>query len=114
MGALVNPIGEFPLNDNWVYALGVQSILQTGRFELPGLVPSGPNVFAQAYWGTLFGLPLGFSFTALRFSTLALGGVGVIALYLLLREVGGSRWIALLGGFTLTANPLYFGLANPS
>ena len=54
MSALVDSIGDFPLNDDWVYALGVKSILQTGRFELPGLVPSGPNVFAQAYWGALF------------------------------------------------------------
>jgi 4-amino-4-deoxy-L-arabinose transferase-like glycosyltransferase len=112
MSALVNPIGNFPLNDDWVYALGVKSILQTGRFELPGLVPAGPNVFAQAYWGALFCLPLGFSFTALRVSTLVLGGAGIIALYLMLREIGGSRWIALLGGLTLAVNPLYFGLAN--
>ena len=74
MSALVDSIGDFPLNDDCVYALGVKSILQTGRFDLPGLVPSGPNVFAQAYWGALFCLPFGFSFTAPRFSTLALGG----------------------------------------
>lgn len=112
MSALVNPIGEFPLNDDWVYALGVKSVLQTGRFELPGLVPAGPNVIAQVYWGALFCLPFGFSFTALRFSTLALGGAGIIAFYLLLREIGSNRWIALLGGFTLAVNPLYFGLAH--
>lgn len=110
MSALANPIGDFPLNDDWVYALGVKSILQTGRFEMPVL--AGANVFAQAYWGALFCLPFGFSFTALRFSTLALGGVGIIALYLLLREIGGSRSIALIGGFTLAVNPLYFGLAH--
>ena len=26
MSALVNPIGDFPLNDDWVYAYGVRSI----------------------------------------------------------------------------------------
>src|SRR4029077_5656062 len=39
-------------------------------------------------------------------------GVGIVALYFLLREIGGNRWIALLGSLTLAVNPLYFGLAN--
>jgi 4-amino-4-deoxy-L-arabinose transferase-like glycosyltransferase len=110
MSALVNPVGDFPLNDDWRYALGVKSILNAGRFELPS--PEAPNVFAQAYWGALFCLPFGFSFTTLRFATLTLGGVGVCALYLLLRETHCNRWIALLGGLTLAVNPLYFGLAQ--
>ena len=110
MIALVNPIDDFPLLDDWRYALGVKSILQTGRFELP--CPEAPNVFAQAYWGSLFSLPFGFPFTALRFSTLMLGGAGISAFYLLLREIRGNSWIALLGGVTLAVNPLYFGLAQ--
>ena len=110
MSALVNPIGDFPLNDDWRYALGVKSILDAGRFELPS--PEAPNVFAQAYWGALFCLPSGFSFTALRFSTLTLGGAGICALYLLILETGGNRRTALLGGLTLAVNPLYFGLAH--
>ena len=110
MSVLVNPVGDFPLNDDWRYALGVKSILDAGRFELPS--PEAPNVFAQAYWGALFCLPSGFSFTALRFSTLTLGGAGICALYLLIWETGGNRRTALLGGLTLAVNPLYFGLAQ--
>jgi hypothetical protein len=68
MSALVNPVGDFPLNDDWTYALAVKSILQIGRFALPSSATT--NTFAQAYWGALFCLPFGFSFTALRFSTL--------------------------------------------
>src|SRR5437868_2748320 len=73
MTAFVAPSGDFPLNDDWIYALGVKSILETGRFELP--IESVANVFVQAYWGATFCLPFGFSFTALRFSTLTLGVV---------------------------------------
>src|SRR5438045_5503778 len=79
MSALVNPIGDFPLYDDWRYAFGVRAILESGRFELP--YPGAPNVFLQAYWGALFCLPSGFSFTALRFSTLTLGAVGIMAFY---------------------------------
>jgi hypothetical protein len=110
MVALAGPSGDFPLNDDWVYALGVKSILQTGRFELP--IESDADFFTQAYWGAVFCLPFGFSFTSLRFSTLTLGVVGIVALYFLLREIGGNRPTALLGSFTLASNPLYFGLAH--
>ena len=63
LAALVNPIGDFPINDDWVYGSGVNSILQTGGFVLP---ESAANVFAHVYWGALFCVPFGFSFTALR------------------------------------------------
>lgn len=105
----INPAGEFALNDDWVYALAVRSILDTGRFALPS--PAAANVIAQAYWGALFCLPFGFSFTALRISTLVFGGIGVLALYLLLREFGAHRRIALLGALTMAVNPLYLGMA---
>ena len=106
---VIDPIGEFALNDDWVYALAVRSILDAGRFALPS--PASANVIAQAYWGALFCLPFGFSFTALRISTLVLGGIGVLALYLLLREFGSNRRIALLGALTIAVNPLYLGMA---
>jgi 4-amino-4-deoxy-L-arabinose transferase-like glycosyltransferase len=109
LAALVNPIGDFPINDDWVYGSGVNSILQTGRFVLP---ESAANVFVQVYWGALFCVPFGFSFTALRLATLTLGAAGVVALYVLLREIGGARLIALLGSLMLAVNPIYFCLAN--
>jgi len=109
MAVVIDPIGNFPLNDDWVYGLAVRSILATGRFALPS--PSSANLFVQAYWGALFCLPFGFSFTALRISTLVLGGIGPVALYLLLRDLGARRPPALVGGLTLAVNPLYLGLA---
>jgi hypothetical protein len=110
MTALVNPIGDFPLNDDWIYGGSAKSILDRGYFWIPG--PAIPNLFAQAYWGALFCLPFGFSFTALRFSCLTLGLVGVLALYALLRYLGGIPRTALLGALTLAVNPPYFNLAN--
>ena len=106
---LTGPIGDFPLNDDWVYALAVRSILETGRFSLPSVASA--NVITQAYWGALFCLPFGFSFTALRVSTLILGIVGVLSLYLLLRELGGTRNVALAGALTLAVNPVFLQLS---
>lgn len=110
MVIVVNPLGDFPLNDDWVYGLAVKSILEKGDFRLPS--PAHANLFFQAFWGALFCLPFGFSFTALRFSTLTLGLIGVIGTYLLLREVNANQKISLLGALLLVVNPLYFGLAN--
>ncbi|AVQ74158.1 hypothetical protein B5D77_25290 [Microcystis sp. MC19] len=110
MVIVVNPLGNFPLNDDWVYGLAVKSILEKGDFRLPS--PAHTNLFFQAFWGALFCLPFGFSFTALRFSTLTLGLIGAIGTYLLLREVNANQKISLLGALLLVVNPLYFGLAN--
>ncbi|NCR42224.1 MAG: glycosyltransferase family 39 protein [Microcystis aeruginosa W13-11] len=110
MVIVVNPLGDFPLNDDWVYGLAVKSILEKGDFRLPS--PAHTNLFFQAFWGALFCLPFGFSFTALRFSTLTLGLIGAIGTYLLLREVNANQKISLLGALLLVVNPLYFGLAN--
>jgi len=62
--------------------------------------------------GSLILPPFGFSFTALRFSTLTLGLIGAIGTYLLLREVNANQKISWLGALLLVVNPLYFGLAN--
>ena len=109
MWLLSGPSGDFPLNDDWVYALSVRSILETGRFSLPS--PASANVITQAYWGALFCLPFGFSFMALRVSTFALGAVGVLSVYLLLRELGATRRIAVVGALSLAVNPVYLELS---
>jgi hypothetical protein len=107
---LVNPLGDFPLNDDWVYGLAVREILEKGNFRLPS--PASANVFSQAYWGALFCLPFGFSFTALRFSTLVLGCVGILAVYALLLETGARREIAFFGALLIAIDPFYLGLSN--
>lgn len=110
MAALVGPIADFPLNDDWIYAGSAKSIVEHGYFWIPG--PSIPNLLPQAYWGALFCLPFGFSFTALRISTLVLGLGGLLALYALIRRLGGEPRLALLGTAVLAVNPLWFNLAN--
>jgi hypothetical protein len=107
---LVNPLGDFPLNDDWVYGLSVKSILEKGDFRLPSY--STANFFSQAFWGALFCLPFGFSFTALRFSTLTLGLIGVVITYAILRQVKATPEISLLGALLIAFNPIYFGMSN--
>jgi len=107
---LVNPSGDFPLNDDWVYGLVVRNLVKTGHFEF--ISPASANLFSQAYWGALFCLPFGFSFEALRLSTLVIAGLGVASLYGVIRAVGGSIAMATLSSLLLIFNPFYLGLAN--
>lgn len=110
MVSAVNPIGEFPLNDDWVYSLVVKSVLESGYYYFSSI--SSANLGPQAYWGALFCLPFGFSFTALRISSLVLGLMGIIALYFLIRQLDIKPKLAFFGALVLAVNPLYFGLAN--
>jgi hypothetical protein len=110
MVIIVNPIGNFPLNDDWAYARSVKTLLEKGDFQLSDWTAA--NLFSQVFWGALFSWPFGFSFTALRFSTLTLGLIGVLVTYGLLKEVNASHKIAFCGALLVAANPIYFMLSN--
>jgi hypothetical protein len=105
----VNPLGDFPLNDDWAYGSAVRSLVQEGDFRLSGWTAT--NLFGQVLWGALFCLPLGFSFTALRVSTLVLGLAGILATYGLLREARVPVRLAVLGALVIAFNPIYFPLS---
>ncbi|HLX71775.1 MAG TPA: glycosyltransferase family 39 protein [Verrucomicrobiae bacterium] len=107
---IVNPIGEFPLNDDWSYALTVKYLGEHLDFRPCGWTCM--PFITQALWGALFCLPRGFSFTALRFSTLTLSLAGVLGFYILMRQVGSSRRFALMCALVLAFNPIYFALSN--
>jgi hypothetical protein len=49
MVLLVNPSGEFPLNDDWAYARAVQTLIQNGRLELTDF--TSMPLIAQVFWG---------------------------------------------------------------
>lgn len=107
---IVNPLGNFPLNDDWSYGKAVAVLLREGAFRPTGW--TAMTLFSQALWGALFCLPFGFSFTALRVSTLVLGLVAVLCLHRSLREMGVMRAAALTASLSLALNPVYFALSH--
>lgn len=56
-------------------------------------------------------MPFGFSYTALRFSTLTIALGALLALYGLMREAGAGSRTALFGVLVLAFNPLFFVLS---
>jgi Dolichyl-phosphate-mannose-protein mannosyltransferase len=88
----------------------VEHFLETG--ELRMLEWSAHYPLAQILWGALFSRLLGFSFTALRLSTLVLAWAGLLAFYGTLREVGVRPRLAGLGTLMLWGNPVVFVLSH--
>jgi Dolichyl-phosphate-mannose-protein mannosyltransferase len=106
---LVNPVGDFPLNDDWAYGYSVRALVEHGELRFSGWTAT--NLLGQVAWGALFCVPFGFSFTALRLSTAVLGLIGVLATYGILRELEIRRETAAVGALTVAFCPIYFGLS---
>ena len=106
---IVNPRGEFPLNDDWAYSKSVLHLVNTGKFILidwPAM-----SLIALIYWGGLFCYFFGFSFTVLRISTLILGFIGAIILFRLISKTTQNPFIAFIGALLIIINPLYVSLS---
>lgn len=106
---LVNPIGNFPLNDDWAYSKDVWHLAVAGQLKLDDF-PAMTRL-TQIFWGAGWCQVFGFSFQVLRFSTLALGIAGISLTYLIGVELGASRRAAFFASLVLGFNPLYFSLA---
>lgn len=107
---LVDPRGDFPLNDDWAYAATVERLLRDGAFRPHDW--AGMTLLGQALWGALAASLFGFSPLVLRASTLALGLTSVAGLYLLARELRAPRAVARLLALALAANPLFLALSH--
>jgi 4-amino-4-deoxy-L-arabinose transferase-like glycosyltransferase len=106
---LIRPAGEFPLNDDWVYAQAVKHLIDEGEIkynDIPAM-----SLVAQTLWGGLFCKLFGFSFTVLRISTLVMGLAGLIATYFLLAGSGINKKLSLAGTLIICVNPLFFSLS---
>ncbi len=108
--AVVNPIGDFPLNDDWSFGLTVRTFLETGDFRPTGW--TSMPLITNTLWGSFFCIPFGFSFTALRISTLAASWMAMAGTYWLMRELRQPTALSLLAALTLAVNPIYHALSN--
>ena len=102
---LVNPIGDFPLNDDWAYSRGVESLVNSGALVLdtwPAM-----TLIAQIGLGAAWTKVFGFSFTALRLLTLVVAVLGQVLVYGNFRLVTTPK-VSCFGTLVLCFTPLYF------
>lgn len=106
---IINPTGDFPLNDDWCYGKSVKTLVEEGYLKLYNW--GEMTLIAHVYFGSIFAEFFGFSFTALRWSTLVIGATAILGIYQLCLLVGASRKVALLSALVSIVNPLFLGLS---
>ncbi|MCS6813570.1 MAG: hypothetical protein NZ772_08385 [Cyanobacteria bacterium] len=105
---LVSPVGEFPLNDDWIHAVATRHLLHTGTYAGHPYVAS--TLVAQVFWGALFCKVFGFSFTTLRLSTIVITGIGAWAIAQCGLTIGLPSLLAFLCGWAVVMNPVGLSL----
>lgn len=108
---IVNPVGEFMVNDDWAFVRALESFRE-GNYTTttgwgPSYAPGGPALITHLLWGLAWTNVFGYSLTGLRLSVLTLGILGSVALLVVLRLSGASRRLAFFATLTLLLNPLF-------
>ena len=108
---VVDPRGEFMVNDDWAFVRSLEAFRSTGSIMVTGWgppgAPGGPALLVHLLLGDLFSRIFGFSLTTLRIAVLTMGILGSFGLMLLLRLAKVPPWLALLGTLTVVGNPLF-------
>lgn len=110
MVLLVDPRGDFPLNDDWNYARSVKSLVESGTLTVTVWTLAASLTHIVIGWAAC--LITGFSFETLRLSTLAMGMLALVCLYLLLSSVARPSCLHWLAVLVLMTNPLFFELSH--
>lgn len=106
--AIVSPSGNFPLNDDWIYAEGVKHFLETGELRL---LACAPACVLHLLTGAAACKIIGFSHVVLRCLGVAWAFIACLALYGCFRELRLRRSVSLLFALIFAANPLVLNLA---
>jgi 4-amino-4-deoxy-L-arabinose transferase-like glycosyltransferase len=106
---VVNPIGNFPLNDDWAYGKNVYYLSEHGILKFSDW--PAMTLISQMLWGSAFCKIFGFSFTVLRFSVLLLGLAGINLMYFFLRKTTENQFVPIFSTVVFALNPLYFSLS---
>jgi hypothetical protein len=104
-----HPFAEMGFDDDWSYARTAQVFSQTGHFAYNGWATA--MLGWQVWWGALFIKLFGFSFAAVRLSTLPLAMLSAILFHQILTGCGIAARNAVLGTLTLVLSPLFLIMA---
>ncbi len=108
--AIVQPRGEFPLNDDWAYAHSVQWLLDEHRIRLSDWIAM--NLLPQTLAGGAVSALFGFSFETLRHLTQAVAILASAVAYGWFRTAGMNPANALVATLATMSAPFWPILAN--
>lgn len=102
------PVAQMGFDDDWSYIRTAQLFAQTGHFQYGW---TSAMLGWQIPWGALFIHLFGFSFMAVKLSTLPLACASVFLFYLILIRFGIDERNAVAGTLTLCLSPLFLPFA---
>ena len=106
---LVDPRGEFPLNDDWSYT---RSALQFARGNGMHVDEwAAPSLIGQTLYGSLLIRIFGMKFLVLRLSTLAASCAIALGLWFALARLGTGSWAAWVAVLAWIFSPLQLNLS---
>jgi hypothetical protein len=103
--AFVNPRGNFPINDDWDFALATWRFAETGRFHFTPF--TAVSLRAQVLWGALWTRLFGESFDVLRMSTLVLAAATLVIVHRMLLRAGVPRVGRIVATLALGFHPIF-------
>jgi hypothetical protein len=108
--ALIEPRGEFPLNDDWAYAQSVLWLLAEHRIRLSDWIAM--NLLPQTLVGGATAALFGFSFSALRHLTQGVALLASLAMLWVFRAAGLTPAQGMLAAIAAVTTPWWLSLAN--
>jgi hypothetical protein len=103
---LADPRGDFPLDDDWDFALATWAFAGSGHFQFTPFTAT--SLYLQVLWGALWTLIFGESFNVLRASTLVLAAATIVVFHALLRRLPLTRGERFLAAAALIFHPIFF------
>jgi hypothetical protein len=103
--AVIHPRGEFPLVDDWDFAIATWNFARTGHFHFTPF--TAVSLRAMVLWGAAWTRLFGESFEVLRASTLALSAITIAVIHEILRRADVPRFARILGTFAFAFHPLF-------
>ena len=108
LGMFLVSFENHPIDDDWSYIKAAEAFHTTG--ELKFTPWTAMSLVFQVWWGTCFTKLFGYSIEMLRVSTLAISLLGLIFIYLLLRELEYNWQTSFLAVLLVLFNPFSFPL----
>jgi len=101
---------NFPLNDDWAYALAARTLSETGRLTLSdwGSATQLPHIITGAVFAKIFG----FSFSVLRSANLLAGAAALFVFIKILGQFEIGPFEKTAAALALALNPIYLLLAD--
>jgi hypothetical protein len=102
---LIRPHGNFPLDDDWDFALPTWHFARTGQFHFSRF--TAVSLRALVVWGAMWTRAFGESFEVLRASTLTLAAATIVVVNHILARAGIARSLRIVTTLAFMFHPIF-------